>query len=55
MTWHDILPADNLDSQNPLPYIFESPDELNQYLERARNETFDSLVSKDSNRYIENM
>ena len=41
-----LLPADNLDSQNPLPYIFESPDELNQYLERARNETFDSLYLK---------
>ena len=41
-----LLPADNLDSQNPLPYIFESPDELNQYLERARNETFGSLYLK---------
>ena len=41
-----LRPADNLDSQNPLPYIFESPDELNQYLERARNETFDSLYLK---------
>ena len=41
-----LLPADNLDSQNPLPYIFESPDELNQYLEIARNETFGSLYLK---------
>ena len=41
-----LLPADNLDSQNPLPYIFESPDELNQYLETARNETFGSLHLK---------
>ena len=41
-----LRPADNLDSQNPLPYIFESPDELNQYLERARSETFGSLYLK---------
>ena len=41
-----LRPADNLDSQNPLPYIFESPNELELYLERARNETFDSLYLK---------
>ncbi len=41
-----LHPADNLDSQNPLPYIFESPDELNQFLERARNQTFGSLYLK---------
>ena len=41
-----LRPADNLDTQNPLPYIFESPDELNQYLERARSETFGSLYLK---------
>ena len=46
-----LLPADNLDSQNPLPYIFESPDELNQYLERGRNETFDSLYLKTKTTY----
>lgn len=43
MTLH---PSDTLDSQNPLPYIFESPDELELYLQRARNESFDSLYSK---------
>jgi hypothetical protein len=38
--------ADSLDTHNPLPYIFESPDELEQYLERARDETLDSLYFK---------
>ena len=46
-----LRPADNLDSQNPLPYIFQSPDELNQYLESARNETFDSLYLKTKTIY----
>ncbi len=41
-----LVPSDNLDSVNPLPYIFESPEELEQYLERARNETFDSLYQR---------
>jgi hypothetical protein len=41
-----LKPADNLDSQNPLPYIFESPDELENYLERARGETLESLFSR---------
>jgi hypothetical protein len=41
-----LRPADTLDSQNPLPYTFQSPDELNHYLERARKETFDSLYLK---------
>jgi len=41
-----LHPADTLDTHNPLPYIFESPDELNHYLERARNETFGSLYLK---------
>ena len=46
-----LYPADNLETQNPLPYIFESSDELNQYLERARNETFDSLYLKTKTIY----
>jgi hypothetical protein len=41
-----LIPADNLDSINPLPYIFESPEELERYLERARNETYDSLYQR---------
>jgi hypothetical protein len=38
--------SDSLDSQNPFPYIFESPEELERYLEKAKNETFDSLYLK---------
>jgi hypothetical protein len=46
-----LYPADSLDTHNPLPYLFESPDELDQYLERARNETFDSLYIKTKTIY----
>ena len=38
-----LYPADNLDSQNPLPYKFASPEELQMYVELARRETLDSL------------
>ncbi len=41
-----LIPSDTLDSHNPLPYLFESPDELELYLQRARNESLDSLYSK---------
>jgi hypothetical protein len=41
-----FLPADTLDSQNPLPYAFESVDELNLYVDKAKKETIDSLHSK---------
>ena len=38
-----LYPADNLDSQNPLPYKFASIEELQMYVELARRETLDSL------------
>ena len=38
-----LYPADNLDSQNPLPYTFASTEELERYLQLAKRETFDSL------------
>lgn len=41
-----FVPADTLDTQNPLPYIFESIDELKLYLEKAKKETIYSLHSK---------
>jgi hypothetical protein len=41
-----LYPADNIDTQNPLPYIFASAEELEEYLKRARNETFDTFLSK---------
>jgi hypothetical protein len=38
-----LYPADNLDSQNPLPYTFASTKELEMYIELAKRETMDSL------------
>jgi hypothetical protein len=40
----DILyPADTFDTQNPIPFIFESEQKFNECLERAKSETLDSL------------
>jgi hypothetical protein len=41
-----LYPADNIDTQNPLPYIFASAEELEEYLKHARNETFDTIFFK---------
>lgn len=41
-----FLPQDNITTKNPLPYVFESEDELNQYITKAKSETFDSLFTK---------
>jgi hypothetical protein len=41
-----LVPADGIDTHNPLPYVFSSEEEFNQYLELARIETLDSLFSK---------
>jgi hypothetical protein len=41
-----LHPADNVDSQNPLPYTFASIEELQEYLELAKRETFDSLYQR---------
>jgi hypothetical protein len=41
-----FYPNDTVDSQNPLPYIFESTNELDTYLQNARNETYDTLYLK---------
>ena len=44
-----IYPAETLDSQNPLPYVFKDVDELKWYIKRAKNETFSSLFMKVKN------
>src|ERR671930_1683615 len=41
-----FYPYDTLETHNPIPYSFESEEELKQYLERARNETLDTLYLK---------
>ena len=44
---NDILvPSDTIDTRNPIPFIFESKQELDQYIEKAKNETLDSLFLK---------
>jgi hypothetical protein len=41
-----FYPYDTLETHNPIPYVFESEEELKQYLERAKNETLDTLYLK---------
>lgn len=42
----NLYPADDLDSQNPLPYTFASITELEMYIELAKRETLDSLYRR---------
>jgi hypothetical protein len=41
-----FLPQDNITTVNPLPYKFESEEELDEYIAKAENETYDSLFTK---------
>jgi hypothetical protein len=41
-----FYPYHTLETHNPIPYTFESEEELKQYLERARNESLDTLYLK---------
>ncbi|MDR4490054.1 MAG: hypothetical protein R2685_04025 [Candidatus Nitrosocosmicus sp.] len=43
---HVIYPADNITTHNPIPYAFESEEELKKYVEFAKNETLESLFEK---------
>jgi hypothetical protein len=50
-----LYPADTIDSQNPLPYKFASPEELQEYLKPARRENLDSIyqaVKSNFRRYV---
>jgi hypothetical protein len=50
-----LYAADNFDSQNPLPYKFASPQELEMYIELAKKETLDTLyqlVKFNLRRYV---
>ena len=50
-----LYPADNMDSQNPLPYTFSSPEELQKYLDLAKHETLNSLyqqVKSELKKYV---
>jgi hypothetical protein len=41
-----LYPKDTADTHNPIPYAFESLDELNSYLERTREESIETLYFK---------
>jgi hypothetical protein len=41
-----FIPNDTVYTSNPLPYIFDSKEEFEKYIELARKETLDSLFSK---------
>jgi hypothetical protein len=41
-----LIPADTFDTQNPIPFIFDSKEHFERWLEEAKKETLDSLFSK---------
>lgn len=41
-----LYPTDTPLTRNPIPYSFESEDEIKKYIELAKNETFDTLFEK---------
>src|SRR4030095_12083698 len=41
-----LIPGDTFDTQNPVPFIFESEEEFKNCLEKARGENLDSLFEK---------
>lgn len=41
-----LIPDDTIDTTNPIPFVFDSKEDLEQSLEDAKKETFDSLFSK---------
>jgi hypothetical protein len=43
---YSFYPNDTIVTLNPIPYSFESEDELKKYIELAKNETFDTLFEK---------
>lgn len=51
ITGNTFLPQDNITTVNPLPYKFESEEELDVYFAKAKNETYDSLFTKVRNEF----
>jgi hypothetical protein len=41
-----LIPDDTIDTQNPIPFVFESKEDLEQCLEQAKKETLESIFSK---------
>jgi hypothetical protein len=46
ITNYTVYPADTIISSNPIPYSFETEQELADYIELAKKETFDSMFEK---------
>jgi len=44
---YEFYPADSLVTHNPIPYVFESEEELKEYIELAKRETFDSMFQQN--------
>lgn len=41
-----LVPADSIETQNPLPYVFDSEDQFKEYLQLAKKESLDSIFTK---------
>jgi hypothetical protein len=41
-----LIPNDTIDTQNPIPFVFDSKEDLEQCLKEAKDETLDSLFSR---------
>ena len=41
-----LIPGDTFDTQNPVPFVFESEEELRECLDKAKKENLDSLFEK---------
>jgi hypothetical protein len=46
-----FVPQDNITSVNPLPYKFESEEELEEYFAKTKSENYDSLFTKVRNEF----
>ena len=52
---YTFYPVDSINTVNPIPYIFNSAQELEEYLQLSKKETFDSLfdmVLKEYEKYV---
>jgi hypothetical protein len=43
---YSFYPSDNINTVNPIPYLFDSDQEIGEYLQLSKKETFDSMFDK---------
>jgi hypothetical protein len=51
-----LIPGDTIDTQNPMPFIFESENDFQKYLEEAKNldlETLFNIVESINTKYVD--